>query len=87
MYVISTNVLVQVLTRAVIFSTPQSLIFFQVLNILGDRFGFTNNSKGYKMLPDCIRVIQGDGVSYETLEAILANMKKHKWSAGTQIGA
>ena len=29
-----------------------------------------------------MRVIQGDGVSYETLEAILANMKKHKWSAG-----
>ena len=53
-----------------------------MLNILGDRFGFTNNSKGYKMLPDCVRVIQGDGVSYETLEAILANMKKHKWSAG-----
>ena len=29
-----------------------------------------------------MRVIQGDRVSYETLEAILANMKKHKWSAG-----
>ena len=55
-------------------------LFFQVLNILGAKFGFTNNSKGFKLLPSYLRVIQGDGVSYETLEAILANMKKHKWS-------
>ena len=58
------------------------MVFLQVLNILGDKFGFTNNTKGFKMLPDYIRVIQGDGISYETLESILANMKKHKWSAG-----
>ena len=54
---------------------------FQVLNILGDKFGTSQNSKGYKMLPPYIRVIQGDGISYETLGAILENMKKHKWSA------
>lgn len=33
------------------------------------------------MLPSYIRVIQGDGISYETLDAILTNMKKHRWSA------
>ena len=33
------------------------------------------------MLPNYLRVIQGDGISYETLGAILENMKKHGWSA------
>ena len=33
------------------------------------------------MLPSYIRVIQGDGISYESLGAILENMKKHEWSA------
>ncbi|CAG2253016.1 NAMPT [Mytilus edulis] len=56
-------------------------IVVKVLNILGDKFGTSVNSKGYKMLPPYIRVIQGDGISYETLGAILENMKKHKWSA------
>lgn len=33
------------------------------------------------MLPSYIRVIQGDGISYESLGDILENMKKHEWSA------
>ena len=33
------------------------------------------------MLPPYIRVIQGDGISFESLGAILENMKKHDWSA------
>lgn len=52
----------------------------QVLEILGRKFGTTTNSKGYKVLPSYIRVIQGDGVSYETLEEIGMNLKKHFWS-------
>ena len=56
-------------------------VVVKVLNILGEKFGFKLNTKGYKLLPSYIRVIQGDGVSYETLESILINMKKNKWSA------
>lgn len=37
------------------------------------------------MLPSYIRVIQGDGISYETLDAILENMKKHEWSADNLV--
>ena len=33
------------------------------------------------MLPAYIRVIQGDGISYETLPAILERMKENNWSA------
>lgn len=56
-------------------------VVVKVLNILGNKFGTTKNSKGFKMLPPYLRVIQGDGISYETLEEILENMKKNNWSA------
>ena len=35
--------------------------------MLGKAFGTTTNEKGFKMLPPYLRVIQGDGVSYETI--------------------
>ncbi|XP_013415217.1 nicotinamide phosphoribosyltransferase [Lingula anatina] len=56
-------------------------VVVKVLEILGKQFGTSTNTKGYKMLPSYIRVIQGDGISYETLGEILENMKRHKWSA------
>ncbi|HET8730497.1 MAG TPA: nicotinate phosphoribosyltransferase, partial [Moraxellaceae bacterium] len=45
------------------------------------KFGFRVNGKGYKVLPDCVRVIQGDGISLVSLEAILAEMKRRGLSA------
>ncbi len=45
------------------------------------KYGFSLNGKGYRVLPDCIRVIQGDGVSEATIEAILAAMKARQQSA------
>nr|KAG5687412.1 hypothetical protein BaRGS_004914 [Batillaria attramentaria] len=56
-------------------------VVVKVLDILGNKFGSTVNSKGFRMLPPYLRVIQGDGISYESLGAILENMKKHGWSA------
>ena len=56
-------------------------LVLQVLEILGGKFGTERNKKNFKLLPSYIRVIQGDGISYETLGAILENMKKHEWSA------
>ncbi|MFV8781504.1 nicotinate phosphoribosyltransferase [Microbulbifer sp. SA54] len=44
-------------------------------------FGARINDKGYRVLPDYIRVIQGDGVSLHTIEGILAAMKARKQSA------
>lgn len=35
-------------------------------------FGSTINSKGYKVLPDCIRVIQGDGITKGSIDEILS---------------
>ncbi|XP_072027111.1 nicotinamide phosphoribosyltransferase-like [Amphiura filiformis] len=56
-------------------------VVVKVLDLLGKNFPITTNSKGYQLLPPYLRVIQGDGISYETLDSILSNMEKHKWSA------
>ena len=39
-------------------------VVVKCLEILGKAFGTLTNSKGYKLLPPYLRVIQGDGVSY-----------------------
>tara|TARA_B100000745_G_scaffold299248_1_gene249634 strand:+ start:1706 stop:3091 length:1386 start_codon:yes stop_codon:yes gene_type:complete len=44
-------------------------------------FGYRVNDKGYRVLPDFIRVIQGDGVSLNMIEGILETMKTRKQSA------
>ena len=55
-------------------------IVVKVLDMLGKTFGKTENSKGYHMLPPYLRVIQGDGISYETIGEILEAMQKAGWS-------
>lgn len=56
-------------------------IVSKVLNILGDKFGYSTNLKGYKVLPKYLKVIQGDGISYESLGPILESVVKEGWSA------
>lgn len=53
----------------------------QALENLMDKFGYHTNSKGYRVLPDCIRLIQGDGVSLRSIEAILAVLEARGISA------
>jgi nicotinamide phosphoribosyltransferase len=52
-----------------------------VLNILGDKFGYETNSKGFKVLNPKVRVIQGDGVEFAMINRILEDMKIEGWSA------
>jgi len=52
----------------------------RVFTILGDKFGYTTNAKGYKVLPECIRVIQGDGISYDSIGDILESVADAGWS-------
>jgi nicotinamide phosphoribosyltransferase len=47
---------------------------------LFQHFGYTENSKGYRVLPDCIRLIQGDGLDPELIYDILNAMKQKKIS-------
>lgn len=52
----------------------------EVIEILMKKFGYTVNSKGFKVLPPYIRVIQGDGINEETLPQIVNNMIANKLS-------
>ena len=54
----------------------------QVLELLAEAFGTEKTETGHKLLPPYIRVIQGDGVSYESLGTILAAMEAKGWAAG-----
>lgn len=42
----------------------------EIFVILFDKFGYSINEKGYKVLPPQIRVIQGDGVNIESIREI-----------------
>lgn len=52
----------------------------RLIEILGEKFGYTVNAKGYKVLNN-VRLIQGDGVCEETIRAILSTFKNMGWSA------
>lgn len=48
---------------------------------LADRFGYTLNQKGYKVLPDYVRLIQGDGINPVSLQKILDTIMEAGFSA------
>lgn len=46
-------------------------IVCKTLEILAEKFGYRLNQKGYKVLPDYLRIIQGDGINPKSLPQIL----------------
>lgn len=56
-------------------------VLSEVFGILMQQFGFTMNDKGYRVLPDYIRVIQGDGVNMQEIENILDHLEDSGISA------
>jgi len=48
---------------------------------LMDAFGYETNSKGFKVLPPFIRVLQGDGVNFEALPRVFIEMERRGFSA------
>jgi nicotinamide phosphoribosyltransferase len=56
-------------------------VVLKVLEILADKFGHETNSKGYRVLNPRVRVIQGDGVNYWTIQDLLTAMNRAGWSA------
>ena len=53
----------------------------EILSILGSKFGQAKNAKGYYVLNDKVRVIQGDAVGIETLPLYLEAIKEAGYSA------
>merc|ERR1711993_76508 len=56
-------------------------VVLKVLEKLENKFGSTKTSTGHKLLPPCIRVIQGDGINIKSLDMILNAMKDAGWCA------
>jgi len=57
------------------------MTLLEIFKILFETFGFTTNSKGYKVLPPQLRVIQGDGVNYAEIINIYNALKANGISA------
>lgn len=53
----------------------------RVFSILMNKFGYTINDKGYKVLPPQVRVIQGDGVNIDMIRFIYGALKVNGISA------
>lgn len=52
---------------------------------LMDAFGYTTNSKGFKVLPNFIRVVQGDGVTFDSLPRVFAELERRGFSAENAV--
>lgn len=52
----------------------------QLIEILGRKFGYTKNAKGFKVLNN-VRLIQGDGVNELAIRSILGGFMAMGWSA------
>jgi len=57
------------------------MTLLEIFEILFTKFGFTENTKGYKVLPQQVRVIQGDGVNYNEIKNIYKALKENGISA------
>ncbi|WP_440133903.1 nicotinate phosphoribosyltransferase [Chitinophaga sancti] len=53
----------------------------RIFEVLTEKFGYTVNEKGYKVLPPQVRVIQGDGISYSSIPGIYEALKNAGISA------
>lgn len=52
----------------------------ELLGILGEKFGFRENQKGFKVLPPCVGLLWGDGMDYFTIQDQLRAIKAAGWS-------
>lgn len=51
------------------------------IEMLGEIFGFSMNAKGFRVLHPSVRVIQGDGVTPETIQVLLNRLEERGWSS------
>lgn len=61
-------------------SGDPATVVLKCVKILSEKFGFTVNSKGFKVLNN-VRVLQGDGINYDSIESILQHITNDGFSA------
>lgn len=64
--------------------TPSEMVL-RVVERLGRGYGYTVNEKGYRVLHPSVRVIQGDGITDESLKEILDVLLVAGWSADNVV--
>ena len=57
-----------------------SEVIIRCLEILGEKFGYRENDKGFKVLLPYVRLLQGDGITRRSLTDIMANVVGAGWS-------
>lgn len=60
-------------------------VTLRILEILAEKFGVSETSNGYKLLPPCVGVLWGDGIDHYGIRKILQAMKDAKWSAANIV--
>lgn len=61
-------------------SGDPTIMPIEIIEILMEKFGSTINSHGFKVLPSYIGVIQGDGISEDSIRKIVANLEDKNYS-------
>ncbi|MEM9106564.1 MAG: nicotinate phosphoribosyltransferase [Pseudomonadota bacterium] len=62
-------------------SGDPTVVPIDTIDMLGEIFGHSTNGKGYTVLDSAVRVIQGDGVTPDTISIILDRLLERGWSA------
>lgn len=62
-------------------SGDPKVILPKLMQILGERFGYHTNAKGYNVLHEKVRLIWGDGINQQSIEEILNTLALEGWSA------
>ncbi|MYB16981.1 MAG: nicotinate phosphoribosyltransferase [Chloroflexi bacterium] len=60
-------------------------VVVECLSILGEQFGHSVNGKGYKVLPDHVRLIQGDGITRHSLPGLCDAITGAGWSMDNMV--
>jgi nicotinamide phosphoribosyltransferase len=55
-------------------------VCLRILEILGESIGMYTNEAGFKVLDDHVRIIQGDGIDYESVVDIMEHLASNGWS-------
>lgn len=61
-------------------SGDPKVIPIDVIKMLMNSFGYSTNKYGYKVLPEFIRVLQGDGINQNSIREIILELEKNKFS-------
>jgi len=57
----------------------------RLLHILADKFGYTTNERGFRVLHPSVRLIQGDGVNANSIKEILKSMRLNGWATSNIV--